>query len=71
MTGGSVIEQREIEKHYTEFAILNLSSGNVQGGRYATQAEAEFDALLWPRALVVSHEVYETKWVQCGELPTE
>lgn len=63
------IDQHEVEKHYTEFAVLNLSSGRVLDDTYETQQAAEFDALLYPRAVVVSHQVYETKWVQCGELP--
>lgn len=63
------IDTHEVEKRYTEFGILNLDSGLVLDDRYTTQAEAEFEALLYPRALVVSHQVYETKFVQCGELP--
>jgi hypothetical protein len=63
------IDQHEVEKHWTEYAILNLDSGNVLDDTYATQGEAEFDALLYPRALVVCYEVFQTKPVQCGELP--
>lgn len=63
------IDTHEVEKRWTEYGILNLDSGLVIENAYETQKAAEFDALLYPRALVVSHEVYETKWVQCGELP--
>lgn len=65
------IDQHEVEKHYTEFGIRNLDSGRVLDDVYDSQSAAEFDALLYPRSVVVSHEVYETKWVQCGELPVE
>lgn len=62
-----LVNGQEVEAHYTEYGIMNTSSGHVLEG-YETQSAAEFDALLYAGSVVVEHEVYVTKWRQSGEM---
>lgn len=48
----------EIERHYVEYGFRNTQTG--QETWCESQSDAEFDALLYPHAVVIRREVYET-----------